>query len=466
MNPFRRSPRKQTAHAPARPARPRLRLEALEARDNPTATTTGTGGLLDTSFNGTGEEVLSASAMTVSQFEGDVAVQSDGKIVSVGQVSTKSGWAMQVVRLNSDGSLDTSFNGTGLATINVGSGWSEGHAVAIQPDGKILVGGRASLTGDKNGVEDVVARLNANGTLDTTFGNGGRKGAGGGIWQYNPTSNSERVDRLAVLTDSSGNMTGVMVEADGFTSTGRAFAAIKLTASGQTDTTFGTGGVTLVNVGYVNDTPQGMAVTPSGGVVMVGDAGRQGVIVVLTPTGQLDTTFNGTGYRVDQLSPDQSPTTYFDAVAVQPAAGGGYGVVVSGAVTEAGSGNGLVARYTSSGQLDTTFASGGLFTTAATAEFTEVALEADGSVVVSGYAYWTNSSGTTWQQVAVGHLTADGAADTTFGTDGTRIVLLPPLYATGDSPLGLALDPSGRVVVTFDTGASGGQEGFARLTAP
>ena len=453
----------RSALAPApkrkRPAHRRLMLEVLEARDCPS------GGLLDPTFNGTGEKVLSSSVMRVgNDVNNGVAVQPDGKIVGVGSVTRdKFGdQAISVVRMNPDGTLDSTFNGTGMATISVGT-QAFGEAVALQPDGKILVGGRAFV---KGGTEDVVARLNANGSLDTTFGNTGRMGVAGGVWASNPTSDSGYVRDLAVLTDSSNHLTAIMVGGEH----SGTFEAIKLTPAGQMDTTFGVGGDAVVSVGGVQHVA-GMAVTPSGGVVMVGEAGQFGEIVALTPAGQLDTTFNGTGYRVDSFSDQPNiPFTHFDAVTVQPTAGGRYRLIVSGATYLAGTphgGSGLVVAYTSSGQLDSTFATGGLFITPDATEFTRVQLEADDSIALAGWAYYTDPNGNVWQQVAVGHLSADGAADTTFGTAGTGISLLTPLYPSGgETPRGMAIDPAGRIVVSFDTGVNGGEAGFARFTAP
>ena len=78
--------------------------------------------------------------------------------------------------------------------------------------------------------------------------------------------------------------------------------------------------------------------------------------------------------------------TRYDAVAIQPVAGGGFGIVVAGNVQQPTGelSSGLVTRYTASGQLDATFASGGIFLTSAAGEFHDVALEADGSIVVAG----------------------------------------------------------------------------------
>src|SRR5260370_21844933 len=131
-------------------------------------------GTADTSFNGTGAQIVSFSAFGSSYTGGvgqDLALQQDGKIIVTGYVSPPSfeyDWA--TARLNADGSLDTSFNGTGTATIDFAGGSDIANDVAVQADGKIIVAGRADVgatTGQ--GYNLALARYNANGTLDTTF---------------------------------------------------------------------------------------------------------------------------------------------------------------------------------------------------------------------------------------------------------------------------------------------------------
>src|SRR5262249_28006591 len=163
-----------------RPATRRLMLEVLEARDCPS------GGLLDPTFNSSGTETFSTSQIKMVS----TAVQPDGKIVAVGSVSTfNHGDELAVVRLNPDGTPDKTFNGTGSEALTV---FPYGRAVAIQPDGKILIGGQAFGRSD----EYAVTRLNTNGSLDTTFGKRG-------VWVLDRSSvpNTEEVDQLAVLTD-------------------------------------------------------------------------------------------------------------------------------------------------------------------------------------------------------------------------------------------------------------------------
>ena len=99
-----------------------------------------------------------------------VALQSDGKIVVVDTTAELSGEAqIAVIRYNPDGSLDRSFNGSGRVLYN-NSYLSFATDVAIQEDGKIIVAGFRSE--DENSYDVILLRYNSNGTLDTSF-NGG-----------------------------------------------------------------------------------------------------------------------------------------------------------------------------------------------------------------------------------------------------------------------------------------------------
>ncbi|MEI8266594.1 MAG: delta-60 repeat domain-containing protein, partial [Betaproteobacteria bacterium] len=102
-----------------------------------------------------------------------VTLQSDGKIVVAGGSSKgNNGNDFSLIRLNANGSLDTSFNGTGKAIIPVGSGRDDGYSVTLQSDGKIVVAGGSSK--GNNGNDFSLIRLNANGSLDTSFNGTGK----------------------------------------------------------------------------------------------------------------------------------------------------------------------------------------------------------------------------------------------------------------------------------------------------
>ncbi|MEH2256222.1 delta-60 repeat domain-containing protein [Nostoc sp.] len=99
-----------------------------------------------------------------------VAIQTDGKIVVVGETYNSNG-NFAVVRYNPDGSLDSSFGNSGKAIADFANQTDRAYSVAMQSDGKILIAG---ITYNNNQVDAGFVRYNSNGSLDTSFGNGGK----------------------------------------------------------------------------------------------------------------------------------------------------------------------------------------------------------------------------------------------------------------------------------------------------
>ena len=134
------------------------------------------GGDIDTTFNGGG---TGADGLVLA-----VAVQSDGKIVIGGNFDSYNDNVAAndfVMRLNGDGTRDTTFNGSGACVgpadkpVCFTGANNSVYAVAVQPDGKIIIGGRFSTYNSDVAVG--ITRLNADGTRDTTFNAGGSHGS-------------------------------------------------------------------------------------------------------------------------------------------------------------------------------------------------------------------------------------------------------------------------------------------------
>jgi uncharacterized delta-60 repeat protein len=435
------------------------RLLALEDR------TTPSGGLLDPTFGSGGVVNLPTATDGTARA---VAVQPDGKVVVAGVGSTRNGaGAISVQRLNPNGTLDTTFNRTGSVTI---SGSSTSMAVALQPDGKILIGGSTSVKKGKTyTTESLVARLNTNGTLDTTFGSNG-------LWV---SASSSVVEDLAVLTDPAhpGTVTGIVGAV-----WGASFEAVKLTPAGVPDKTFGSGGFAV----FPNLSGRSVSVAAdrlSGEIYLTGyvnvpnpSANTTGALAALTPTGALDMTFGGgAGYVL--ADPTGPQVSQFSDVAVQTVSVNGQPVsrlVVAGQswVQTPASGyvSGYVAAYTLGGALDTTFGIGGSFTLAGVAGgiapgFNSLAVEADGSIVVGGGQFY--GGGTGYAEMLVGHLTASGAVDTSFGPDGSGFTAVQD--GTQSDVRGLAIDPTNGGILACGDSDDGGNQPHAaiiRLTAP
>jgi uncharacterized delta-60 repeat protein len=379
--------------------------EHLEARECPS------GGLLDPTFNG-GAPMTSG----LMDYASATAIQSDGKMVVVGRQGTGPySFELAVARFNPDGSPDSSFGSGGVTYSSLAD--SAGSGVVLQPDGKILVCGNVNLK--TKGVTSnayLVTRYNANGTLDTSF-------AKSGVFTWDYSTGNDDANRMVLLSDGSILVAG---GARGNLSGGSSASVFKLSSTGSLVTSFGTNGLFLVNPGGAGSGAYALALAPNGDLILAGGTHLNtsggltdaALLVAVTPGGKLDTGFNGTGYLATE-APGYNVLN-FTGVAVQ-----GSDIVVCGGPTgnqlQGGMG-GLLARYTLSGALDTTFGTSGYYTTGNAFSFNTLALEPDGSLVAGGIQTYIASDGSTQNEMAFAHLTASGAVDTSFGTIGTGFV--------------------------------------------
>ena len=161
-----------------------------------------THGILDTAFNGTGKATADFSKLDYGR---SVAVQSDGKIVVAGDAAHGDGRAFAVARFNANGTPDIGFNKTGKVTTDFGSGNAEARGVAVQTDGKIVVAGFASTNGTE---KFALIRYNPDGTLDTSFGGTGKVQTLVGVSASNATSLTLQADGKIVTAGYAINNSG------------------------------------------------------------------------------------------------------------------------------------------------------------------------------------------------------------------------------------------------------------------
>jgi uncharacterized delta-60 repeat protein len=130
-------------------------------------------GALDTAFSGDGRAALQLPDASAYPYDLGFAAQADGKFVVAGFTGAGPSPDFSVSRVNTDGTADSSFGTHGTATFDISGSFDYGYAVALQADGKVLVAG-ASDTGAANDYDMAVVRLNDDGTLDSSFGAGGQ----------------------------------------------------------------------------------------------------------------------------------------------------------------------------------------------------------------------------------------------------------------------------------------------------
>jgi uncharacterized delta-60 repeat protein len=404
----------------------KILIEALESRRLLSA------GALDTSFAKDG--VTSTTFDTNSVQGHGMAVQADGKIVEVG---TASGGLLTLVRYNTDGTLDTTFGplGTGKETKHVLTAdlGNFGICVAIQPDGKIVVGGQA--IGPEPGIDDymIVCRFNSNGSFDNTFDHDGIVDFQG--IQSHLTPEYARANAITFQKDGKIIIAGD--ESQGFFNNNDNLILIRLNKDGSVDQNFGIRGsvdfdhddnevAEAVTVDY-NDTP---ATNPDyGKIIVVGHvfSGHEesdeidgvisgttfkALIARFTPNGQLDTSFNKTGY-IDSKIGGTSPSVDVKGVVVES---GGNIVVAGSEGTKSDSTDHkfFLAGITSSGAMNKTFGTNGTGTVTTSLGGNDLAT----SLVLGGFGQQLIAGGTHNDVFGLAAYNLDGTLDTGFGNGG------------------------------------------------
>ena len=305
-----------------------------------------------------------------------VAVQSDGKIVVAGYATiSATGRDFALARYNADGTLDTSFSGDGKVTTAIasGSGSDEASAVAVQSDGKIVAAG-------SSGNDFGLARYNADGTLDDTFGT---------IVSGSTRSGKQTTDFASGLDVAYA----VAVQSDGkIVAAGRAsalFGLARYNANGTLDTGFDSDGKVTTAISSGDDAAHAMAVQSDGKMVVAGDADGHFGLARYNTDGTLDDTFgevvSGSTRSGKQSTEISSNGDLAYAVTVQS-----NGKIVAAGYTAGTSNDFALARYNANGTLDTGFGTGGKVTTDIGSSTLDqargVAVQSDGKIVLAGHS--------------------------------------------------------------------------------
>lgn len=353
-----------------------------------------TSGKLDTTFaGGIGKKTISPSRFPrVSDEVRGVAIQSDGKIVIVGHIengNTSGYHDFVVVRLNKDGSTDTTFNVTGMQIISFGRN-DRAYGVAIQKDGKIVVAG---TTEDSTLTNMAVVRLNTNGTLDTTFDGDGKR-----TFTFNATGTGATSGTATYCRAIQIQPDGKIVLAGGYKGAGTAdydFAVARLKTDGSFDTSFDLDGKRTIGfdigVSSSNDNDFANAIDFAGNkIVVAGRATYNGAdmdiaVTRLNLNGSVDTTFSGDGKST--IAFNLGGNRWDEAKAVRVQADGK--VVLSGMAKSTNTEHDyILVRMNKNGTLDTTFnGTGKVRSNLAGNDSSEaLVIQSNGRIIGVGYA--------------------------------------------------------------------------------
>jgi uncharacterized delta-60 repeat protein len=446
-----------------------------------------TPGTLDSSFGSNG--LVSTNLQPGTDTAVTSARQADGRLV----VAASTG----IVRYNANGSIDTTFGDAGRIPVPFAMVVHRILAVTVGGQPKLLLGGSTDECDNCTG-SMAVARLNADGSVDTSFGTSGKATANinWGATCSDPVPTAVGRD-MAVQSDGKIVVAGYAFN-PGFSGCNGSledFAAVRFNADGKSlDSTFGNAGTQHTDAGY-GEEANSLAIQSDGKIVLAGrsfdSSGRfHWMLVRYTSTGAPDTSFGSGGTVIDD--PDGTTTSATDHEAlrvVQAGAGGDLAVggnstsghlmlaryslsngsrlgatarsdmdttdalvYQSGKLLALGtnSGNFALARFNSDGTLDTTFGSSGEKTTdfGGTDSPADLAPTSSGSLTAVGSS--APSSG--GSMLALAGFTSAGATDTTFGSGGTVTTIL---VGTNDQATVLAGQSDGKLVAAGTSSVPG-----------
>lgn len=394
-------------------------------------------GSLDTTF-GAGNGVILTSAG--NGFATGIALAGDGKIFR-GVLTNYS--IANAFRYRDDGSLDTTFNGTGrsvdvpLSSV-AGGGFTQynARASAVQADGKVLVmlAGERPIAGSGLTQETaaLILRFNTDGTIDSAFGTNG-------VAVVEPSESAEsRFYGLALQPDGKILLAGRCPTAP---------CAVRLLANGGRDTGFGVNGIANHSGAATFESVRSITTLPDGRILMGGGcspvgAGNSGLCAWrFAANGATDTTFAAAGLA--RITVPGTTGAWGGQVVVAPDGS----VLIAGNCPTATTSVICMARLTAAGYLDTTFNVDGTTTTLSSGYDlggTSVALQGDGRIQI---AVTCTPTGTNNLAICLYRYNNDGYLDSSYGGFGRVISNFSTGAGAADSPHNIALQPDGKLLV-------------------
>lgn len=365
-------------------------------------------GSLDLSFDSDGKVTTDFGN---ADYGYSTAIQNDGKIIVAGS----SGNSFALARYNSNGSLDTSFDGDGKTTVNFGTNEDYGQSVVVQNDGKIIIAGITTIIGINT--DFALARFNTNGTLDNTFGIGGKVTTSVGA--------EDQVAQVALQSDGKIIIVGTSSLASDY-----GYTLVRYNSDGTLDTSFDSDGKILIDLAFdINRDAFATAIQADGKIVIGGVSDGNFALLRFNNNGSLDTTFGTNGKITTDIVTGNSDI--IQAISIQ----NDGKIVVTGSTYSATSADLVIARYTTNGSLDTLFGSLGkiLVDFGGSEEGASVVLQSDGKIVVGGIIDF---------DFLLLRYNSNGTIDITFDTDGKVITN----FGGEDAAISIKLETNGKII--------------------
>jgi uncharacterized delta-60 repeat protein len=377
--------------------------------------------VLDTSFNSPNGFIIQPIGSS-NDYGYSLAIQPDGKILLGGYCRGVSNDDFCIARFNSNGTLDTSFGNSGKVIQPIGTWHDFGQSLAIQPDGKILLGG---FCGGVSNYDFCIARFNSNGTLDTSFGSSGKV--------IQPIgSDDDRGYSLAIQPDGKILLGGYCFNRSNWNWD---FCIARFNSNGTLDTSFGSSGKVIQPIGIYNDYGVSLAIQSDGKILLGGrcDNGSDNdfCIARFNSNGTLDTTFGSSGKVIQPIG---SYLDFGNSLAIQ------YDgkILLSGTCLNGSDYDFCIARFNSNGTLDTSFGTSGkvIQPIGIYNDFGySLAIQPDGKILLGGTCH---------SDFCIARFDSDGTLDTSFGTGGKVRRTIGSHWDYGNS---LAIQPDGKILL-------------------
>jgi len=332
-------------------------------------------GTLDNTFGSSGVQIHPAS--TYKNYGMEVELQSDGKIIAVGRIFDGSNADIVVARLNADGSLDNTFSTDGWVVYDFPGGSTVPEAVAIQSDGKIVIGGYSGVNSD----DYTLIRLNADGSFDNTFGTAG-------VVTSEFGTNDSYIEDLAIQADGKIVAGGFIYDSSSFM---YKMTAARYNADGTIDSSFGTSGLVTVSAGAGNDFGIAVSIQSDGKILLGGHTWIANsppalkydlAVVRLNANGTIDNTYGTSGVAKARIIDAEN---YLAEMELQP-----DGKLVLAASTAGLAYDFAAVRFNTDGTMDNSFGSSGIVTTdiySGEDYGKNIVLQPDGKILMCGYTY-------------------------------------------------------------------------------
>ncbi|MEP7128872.1 MAG: T9SS type A sorting domain-containing protein, partial [Chitinophagales bacterium] len=317
-----------------------------------------------------------------SQYVRSMKRLSNGKLLFVGGAEANFQVDVFVTQLNEDGTPDASFGDNGTLMIPIGSGEDVALAVTEQPDGKLVVVGNSSFNGSTY-LNSFALRLNTNGSLDLTYGNNGIAIIDAG-YDYESAED-------VLLLDDGGILAAGHVENN---SDDYAVLTFKLNSSGQLDNTYGNDGKAIYDLSSSDDMAYAIKRSPVDNKIFLG--GKIGapnfendfMVMAITDAGKIDSSFGTNGLSTLNMKAND--------IGLDLAVQSNGRIVVGGTAGSGFAANDFaICRFNQDGTIDSTFGTNGSTLSEISTFFSEIesiALQADGKIVAVGIAASSNNN--------------------------------------------------------------------------